>query len=74
MPKYLQMGSIPPKRHTVHPQTPGHRNEGVFYEEVITTQGFGRAYSIVYHLRPPTRVVQSKPWGDARLNLQSTSP
>jgi homogentisate 1,2-dioxygenase len=30
--------------------------EGIYYEEVITTAGFGRAYSICYHLRPPTRV------------------
>ena len=58
MPQYRQLGSIPPKRHTAHPATPGYRNEGIYYEEVITTQGFSRAYSIVYHLRPPTRVLK----------------
>ncbi len=56
MPYYHQLGSIPPKRHTRHEASPGYRGEGLYYEEVITTQGFGRAYSIVYHLRPPTRV------------------
>ena len=56
MPPYLQRGSVPAKRHTVHHVTPGHRGEGLFYEEVVTTAGFGRGYSIVYHLRPPTRV------------------
>ncbi len=56
MPPYIQRGRIPPKRHTAHRTSPGHKNEGLFYEEVITTQGFGRAYSILYHLRPPTRV------------------
>ncbi|MFO0850666.1 MAG: homogentisate 1,2-dioxygenase [Gemmataceae bacterium] len=56
MPQYLQRGRIPPKRHTQHRTNPGYKGEGLFYEEVITTQGFGRAYSIVYHLRPPTRV------------------
>jgi len=56
MPRYLQLGTLPPKRHTAHRTSPGFRNEGLFYEEVLTTQGFGRAYSIVYHLRPPTRV------------------
>ena len=61
MPKYLQLGSVPPKRHTLHAQVPGHRNEGMYYEEVITTQGFNRAYSIVYHLRPPTRVLRIEP-------------
>jgi homogentisate 1,2-dioxygenase len=58
MPQYKQLGSIPPKRHTVHAANPGYRNEGIYYEEVITTQGFSRAYSIVYHLRPPTRVLK----------------
>jgi homogentisate 1,2-dioxygenase len=56
MPYYLQRGSIPPKRHIRHEVSPGHLGEGLYYEEVITTQGFGRAYSIVYHVRPPTRV------------------
>jgi homogentisate 1,2-dioxygenase len=56
MPPYRRLGSIPPKRHTAHPQTPGYRGEGIYYEEVVTTAGFGRAYSICYHLRPPTRV------------------
>src|ERR671914_797127 len=56
MPPYLQRGTTPPKRHTAHRTSPGYKNEGIYYEEVITTQGFSRAYSIVYHLRPPTRV------------------
>ncbi|MFN7874934.1 MAG: homogentisate 1,2-dioxygenase [Pirellula sp.] len=58
MPQYMKLGSIPPKRHTAHTADPGYRNEGIYYEEVITTQGFSRAYSIVYHLRPPTRVLK----------------
>src|SRR4051812_21360569 len=56
MPYYRHLGSIPRKRHIAHRQEPGFRNEGLYYEEVVTTAGFGRAYSIVYHLRPPTRV------------------
>jgi homogentisate 1,2-dioxygenase len=63
MPQYRQMGSIPPKRHTIHPNSPGHNGEGIYYEEVITTQGFSRAYSIVYHLRPPTRVLKVEDGG-----------
>src|SRR5262245_35604687 len=58
MPPYLKLGSIPRKRHIAHPQEPGYRGEGIYYEEVVTTAGFGRAYSICYHLRPPTRVKQ----------------
>jgi homogentisate 1,2-dioxygenase len=63
MPQYLQRGSIPAKRHTIHPNVPGYRNEGIYYEEVITTQGFSRAYSIVYHLKPPTRVIRIEAGG-----------
>lgn len=74
MPQYRQLGSIPAKRHTIHAidgksynpnegQQPwsGYKGEGIYYEEVITTQGFSRAYSIAYHLRPPTRVRKVEP-------------
>ncbi|MCU0709025.1 MAG: homogentisate 1,2-dioxygenase [Pirellula sp.] len=63
MPYYVQLGSLPPKRHIRLETDPGFRNEGIFYEEVITTQGFSRAYSIVYHMRPPTRVRHIEPVG-----------
>src|SRR5262249_53254448 len=53
---YMKLGALPKKRHTAHKAEPGYRGEGIHYEEVITTAGFGRAYSIAYHLRPPTRV------------------
>lgn len=58
MPPYLRLGSIPAKRHTKHGAVPGYLGEGLYYEEVISTQGFSRAYSIAYHLRPPTRVLK----------------
>jgi homogentisate 1,2-dioxygenase len=63
MPPYRQTGSFPRKRHVAHRQEPGYRNEGLYYEEVVTTAGFGRAYSIAYHLRPPTRVRKVEPAG-----------
>jgi homogentisate 1,2-dioxygenase len=63
MPPYLQLGSIPRKRHVAHPQKPGFKGEGIYYEEVVTTSGFSRAYSMVYHLRPPTRVTRIEPAG-----------
>ncbi len=56
MPHYLSLGTIPKKRHTAHRTSPGYKNEGIYYEEVVSTHGFSRAYSIAYHLRPPTRV------------------
>ena len=63
MPPYRQMGSLPRKRHTALRREPGYRGEGIYYEEVISTAGFGRAYSIAYHLRPPTRVRKVEPAG-----------
>jgi homogentisate 1,2-dioxygenase len=56
MPRYLALGNIPAKRHIAHRTEVGFKNEGIYYEEVVSTHGFSRAYSIVYHLRPPTRV------------------
>jgi homogentisate 1,2-dioxygenase len=69
MPPYLRLGSIPRKRHIAHSHQPGYRGEGIYYEEVITIAGFGRAYSIVYHLRPPTRVRKVEPAGMVDLEL-----
>src|SRR4051812_6744934 len=69
MPAYLQLGTVPPKRHTAHPHEPGHKGEGIYYEEVISSAGFGRGYSIAYHLRPPTRVKSIEPAGSAPLDL-----
>src|SRR5437868_1357445 len=63
MPHYLKLGTLPRKRHIAHQAEPGYRNEGIYYEEVVTTQGFSRAYSICYHVRPPTRVKKVEPAG-----------
>src|SRR5262245_46629654 len=69
MPPYIQLGSIPRKRHMAHRREGGHRQEGIYYEEVLTTGGFGRTYSICYHLRPPTRVRQVEAAGTLSLEI-----
>lgn len=69
MPFYRQVGSIPRKRHIEHRREGGYRGEGIYYEEVVTLAGFGRAYSICYHLRPPTRVRKVEPAGEVSLDL-----
>lgn len=74
MPQYQTLGSVPKKRHTQHTASPGYRNEGMYYEEVITTRGFSRAYSIVYHLRPPTRVKKIEPAGERPIEYASELP
>ncbi len=57
MPPYLRLGSIPRKRHIAHPQRArASRARGSTTKRSSRVAGFSRAYSIVYHLRPPTRV------------------
>jgi homogentisate 1,2-dioxygenase len=59
MPYYQKLGQIPRKHHIWFHRNgaaPTFKNEGIAYEHVITTEGFNEAYSIMYHLRPPTRV------------------
>ncbi len=59
MPYYQKLGEVPRKHHIWfhrNGSAPSYKNEGIAYEHVFTTQGFDEAYSIMYHLRPPTRV------------------
>ncbi|HZK80133.1 MAG TPA: homogentisate 1,2-dioxygenase [Humisphaera sp.] len=58
MPVYRQIGQVPRKRHIRLMQDPERSflGEGIAYEHVVTTAGFDRAYSITYHIRPPTRI------------------
>src|SRR5215472_18943259 len=59
MPYYQKLGEMPRKHHIWFHRDgpgPGYKNEGIYYEHVVTTEGFNEAYSIMYHLRPPTRV------------------
>src|SRR4051794_30776209 len=58
MPIYRKVGQVPRKRHIRFPRekSGSFQGEDLAYEHVVTTAGFDRAYSITYHLRPPTRV------------------
>jgi homogentisate 1,2-dioxygenase len=69
MPFYMKLGNIPRKRHIELRREGGYHNEGIYYEEVLTTAGFGRAYSISYHLRPPTRITKVEPAGEVRRDI-----
>ena len=74
MPPYLQTRLAPAASGTSRTaHEPGYRGEGIYYEEVVTTAGFGRAYSICYHLRPPTRVRKVEPAGDVDARDASSS-
>ncbi len=56
MPPYKQMGTIPPKRHTVFRDKDGE----LYREEVFGTEGFEGVQSILYHIHPPTAVTGLK--------------
>lgn len=49
---YLRMGDVPHKRHTQFLKADG----SLHHEEVMGIHGFAGIQSILYHLRPPTRV------------------
>jgi homogentisate 1,2-dioxygenase len=74
MPPYVQRGSIPKKRHIAHKTESGFLGEGLYYEEVISSEGFSRAYSIAYHLKPPTRVLRIEDAGRSQLEAVSDMP
>ncbi|MEM9942173.1 MAG: homogentisate 1,2-dioxygenase [Planctomycetota bacterium] len=68
MPTYRKLGKLPPKRHMKFENPdPSYLDEGLFYEQVVTTQGFDRTYSILYHRRPPTRVKKTESLGSVEL-------
>ncbi len=71
MKQYLRFGKVPPKRHIKHARPVGesHLGEGLYYEHIVTTEGFNRAYSILYHLRPPTRIRKMEHVGQMPLQI-----
>lgn len=76
MPQYLKLGQLPRKHHLRLPRdkAASYRNEGLHYEHVITTEGFDRAYSIAYHLKPPTRIKEVTLWREAPLRSAGPAP
>ena len=57
MPFYQSRGLFPPKRHTVFKRS----HSAIYYEELISREGFSGMYSNVYHLRMPTKVLKMGP-------------
>lgn len=65
MAHYLQVGSIPPKRHTQH-----HAEDGsLYYEELMGEEGFSSDSSLLYHRHIPSAFLGADPWdlGDQSL-------
>jgi homogentisate 1,2-dioxygenase len=51
---YQRQGTIPPKRYT----TLRRENGGMYHEELVSTQGFVGASSVLYRLSAPTRILR----------------
>ena len=49
---YTTLGQVPRKRHVVFRKPDG----GLYAEQLVSTEGFSDAYSLVYHCHPPTLV------------------
>ena len=61
MPHYLSLGKIPRKRHTQHRQQDG----SLYREELFSTEGFSNLYSNLYHVHPPTAILDvGKPYSE----------
>ncbi|MFC2113836.1 homogentisate 1,2-dioxygenase [Bacteroidota bacterium] len=53
MPHYHKLGKIPAKRHVQFRSESGH----LYAEQLVSTEGFSDAYSLTYHIHPPTKVM-----------------
>jgi homogentisate 1,2-dioxygenase len=62
MPYYRRVGEVPPKRHTQFRAPDG----SLYAEELMGSDGFSSASSLLYHRRPPTALVgaEAVPGGD----------
>jgi len=70
MPSYARAGELPPKRHIQF-----RRPDGELYaEELFSTKGFESAYSLLYHLRPPTGTLEVRTWNRAGVELLPNEP
>ena len=54
MPFYASQGKIPPKRHTAFKKNDG----SIYYEELVSREGFSSIYSNLYHMQRPTKIIK----------------
>jgi homogentisate 1,2-dioxygenase len=59
MPRYVQLGKVPGKRHTAFRKPDG----GLYTEQLLGVHGFSGMQSIAYHINMPTRVAGWEPKG-----------
>jgi len=54
MTRYHRLGEIPSKRHITFTKPDG----SLYYEQLVSTEGFSSVYSLTYHVHRPTRVLE----------------
>ena len=67
---YRRVGDVPRKRHTIHRDAAGNR----LLEELVGTEGFSGASSLLYHRRSPSALVEVEPFLDERPRLVPNDP
>lgn len=70
MPHYLRVGDVPRRKHSRHEPSGG----GLHSEEMIGAEGFASDSSLLYHLRPPTALLDAVEWQPLNGALQPNTP
>lgn len=70
MTHYRRVGHVPPKRHTVHRDEAGNR----LPEELMGTEGFSGASSLLYHRHSPSALLDVAAVDDGRALLRANHP
>ena len=70
MPHYQRVGDVPPKRHTQFRAPDG----SLYAEELMGSEGFSSASSLLYHQRPPTAIVAADAVGTGDVPLRANEP
>ncbi len=70
MPRYVQLGEVPAKRHTQFRQPDG----SLYFEEVFGTKGFSGIASILYHANLPTQIAEYKFIGSLKPEIAAEEP
>jgi homogentisate 1,2-dioxygenase len=67
---YYRLGDVPHKRHTQFRQPDG----SLYHEEVMGIHGFAGIQSLLYHIRPPTRVQRMEVVGSTQITYPDQGP
>ena len=66
MPFYQKRGQIPEKRHIQF----RNKNNNLYWEELISREGFSSIYSNIYHENPPTAIEKIGECSEINLSLR----